>query len=148
MDTSHYVLTVVGIDNVSANENDTAFTIKDTKSYVPVVTWSAKDNQKLLKLLRKGFEISKYWKEYKTKIKDKNMTTAYRYSLEWNFTGDNKIFVYFIQIKITFRKGIKAKGIVYQKVLLRIITSSLMMKLRKTSTHWIWLILMLHDTKK
>ena len=148
MDTSHYVLAVVGIDNVSANENDTAFTIKDTKSCVPVVTWSAKDNQKLLKLLRKGFEISNYWKEYKTKIKDKNMTIAYRYSLEWNFTGDNKIFVYFIQIKITFRKGIKAKGIVYQKVLLRIITSSLMMKLRKTSTHWIWLILMLHDTKK
>ena len=148
MDTSYYVLAVVGIDNVSANENDTAFTIKDTKSCVPVVTWSAKDNQKLLKLLRKGFEISNYWKEYKTKIKDKNMTIAYRYSLEWNFTGVNKIFVYFIQIKITFRKGIKAKGIVYQKVLLRIITSSLMMKLRKTSTHWIWLILMLHDTKK
>ena len=34
------------------------FAIKDTKIYVPVVTISARDNQKLSKLLSKGFEIS------------------------------------------------------------------------------------------
>ena len=36
------------------------FTVKGTKSYVPLVTLSAKDNQKLSKLLSKGFERSVY----------------------------------------------------------------------------------------
>ena len=36
------------------------FTIKETKLYVPAVTLSAKDNQKLQKLLSKGFERSVY----------------------------------------------------------------------------------------
>ena len=36
------------------------FFIKDRKLYVPGVTLSAKDNQKLSKLLSKGFERSMY----------------------------------------------------------------------------------------
>ena len=50
------------------------FTIKDRKLYVPVVTLSAKDNNKLSKLLSKGFERSVYWNEYKTKSENKNTT--------------------------------------------------------------------------
>ena len=38
------------------NDNNIIFTIKDKKLYVPVVTLSARDNQKLSKLLSKGFE--------------------------------------------------------------------------------------------
>ena len=45
--------------------------MKDTKFYVPVITLSAKVNQKLSKLLSKQFEISVYWNEYKTKTKTK-----------------------------------------------------------------------------
>ena len=41
------------------------FTIKDTKLYVPVETLSARDNQKLAKILSKGFERSVYWNECK-----------------------------------------------------------------------------------
>ena len=37
------------------------FTIKDTKLYVPVVTLSTKDNQKLSKLLSTRFERSVHW---------------------------------------------------------------------------------------
>ena len=48
------------------NVNDTV-TIKNTNLQVPVVNSSAKGNQKLLKLLSKGFEISVYWNEYKRK---------------------------------------------------------------------------------
>ena len=44
------------IDNV----NNVIFTIKYTKLYVAVVTLSARDNQKLSKLLSKGFERSVY----------------------------------------------------------------------------------------
>ena len=56
-------------DNNSAN--NIIFTIKDTKLYVPVVTLSAKENQKLSKLFNKGFERSVYWNEYKTKNENK-----------------------------------------------------------------------------
>ena len=42
--------------NVNNNANNIIFTIKDTKLYVPVVTLSARNNQKLSKLLSKGFE--------------------------------------------------------------------------------------------
>ena len=47
---------------------------KAQKLYVLVVTLSARDNQKLSKLLSKGFERSVYWNEYKTKNENKNMT--------------------------------------------------------------------------
>ena len=53
-----------------------------TKSYVPFVTLSARDNQKLRKLLSKGFERTVYWNEYKTKNGNKNTTNEYRYFLD------------------------------------------------------------------
>ena len=57
-------------DNVDAND-DNIFPIKGTTLYVPVVTVSARDSQKLLKLLSKGFKRSVYWNEYKTKVRIK-----------------------------------------------------------------------------
>ena len=55
------------------NDNDNGiFTIKDTKLYIPVVTLSARSNQKLSKLLSKGFELSVYWNKYKIKSENKN----------------------------------------------------------------------------
>ena len=65
--TKHCVLAVAGNDNADANLDNIIFTIKDTKLFFPVVTLSAKDNQKLSKLLSKEFERSVYWNEYKIK---------------------------------------------------------------------------------
>ena len=56
--TKHCVLSAAGNDNANGNDENTIFTIKDTKLYVPVVTLSARDNQKLSKVLNKGFERS------------------------------------------------------------------------------------------
>ena len=67
----HCVLAIGGNDNDDANSNNIIFTIKDTKLQFPVVTLSAKDNQKLLKLLIKEFERSVYWNGYKTKNENK-----------------------------------------------------------------------------
>ena len=61
--TKYCVLSAGGAENVineDANANNIIFTIKDTKLNVPVVTLSARDNQKLSKLLSKGFERSVY----------------------------------------------------------------------------------------
>ena len=55
------VLSPADSDNTNANPSNIIFTIKDTKLYVPVVTLSAKENQKISKLLSKGFERSFYW---------------------------------------------------------------------------------------
>ena len=62
--TKHCVLSVLVNENNNANvdSNNTIFAIKDTKLYVPVISLSAKDNQKLSKLLSKGFERLMYWK--------------------------------------------------------------------------------------
>ena len=63
------------------------------KLHVPVVTLSAKDNQKLSKMLSKGCERSIYWNERKTKSENKNTTNEYRYFLKSNFVGVNRLFV-------------------------------------------------------
>ena len=70
--TKYCVLSANGADNNVASSKNVIFTIKDTKLYVLAVTLAAKDNQKLSKLLSKGFERSVYWNEYKTKSETKN----------------------------------------------------------------------------
>ena len=89
------------MDKVAGNENDinndsannTIFKIKDTKLYVSVVTLLVRDSQRLSKRLSKDFERSVYWKEYKTKSEDKNTANEFRYFLESNFVGVNRLFV-------------------------------------------------------
>ena len=78
-------MSAAGTEN-DINDNDKGnniiFTIKDTKLYVPIVTLSARDNEKLSKLLSKGFERSVYWNEYKIESENKNATNEYRYFLK------------------------------------------------------------------
>ena len=74
------------------------FTIKDTKLYVPVVTLSVKDTQKLLKLLSKGFERSVYWNEFNELIKIRQMNIDT-----------------FMKIKMPILKDLKLEDIIYQK---------------------------------
>ena len=91
--TKNCVLSAASNDNTNANPNNIIFTIKDTKLYVSVVTLSSRDNQKLSKRLSKRFERLVYWNEYKTKSENENTTNEYRYFLESNFIGVNRLFV-------------------------------------------------------
>ena len=89
---------------------------------------SAKENQKLSKLLRKGFEISVYWNEYKTKREIKNTTNEDRYFFKSNFVGVKRLFVLVYpnqdnSVKKIISKGLVPKDIIYEKVLSRIIMS-------------------------
>ena len=77
--TKYCFLAAAGNDNANDNANNIIFTIKDTKLYVPVVTLSANENQKLSQLLSKGFEKSVYWNEYTT-------------TSETNVVGVNRLF--------------------------------------------------------
>ena len=58
---------------------------------IPVVGLSAKDNQKLSKVLSKGFERSVYHNEYKTQSENKNATNDYRNLLESNLVGVDNV---------------------------------------------------------
>ena len=95
-----------GNDNDNNRDDKIIFTIKDAKLYVPVVTLSARDNQKLSKLPSKGFERSFYWNELKTKGGNKNATNKYIYCLESNFVGVNGLFVlvFFYEYDIHHKK--------------------------------------------
>ena len=50
-------LAIAANDKDDTNYDNIIFTIKDTKLLIPVVTLPVKDNQKLSKLLSKGFVI-------------------------------------------------------------------------------------------
>ena len=111
--TNHYVL------SADANSDNIIFVIKDTKLYFSVATLSAKGHQNLPKPLIKGFRRSVYWNNYNTKSENKDTTI----SLDI-FSNQADCLYWFIQIKMMMLKCVKLEGIIYQKVVLRIITSS------------------------
>ena len=100
-------LSVAGADNANGNndDNNIVFTIKDTKLYVPVVTLSARDNQKLSKLLSKGFERSVYWNEYKTKSGTKVQQMNIDIFSKSNFVVANGLFVLVYTTEANNAKG-------------------------------------------
>ena len=89
--TKYCVLSAAGANNDNTKPNNIIFTIKDTKLYVPVVTLSLKDNQKLSKLHSNISERSVYWNEYKTKSENKNTENEFRCFLESNFVGVKRL---------------------------------------------------------
>ena len=129
LDGQSIVLSVAGTDNVNGNndDNNIIFTIKDTELYVPVVTLSARENQKSSKLLSKGSERSVYWNGYKTKSDNKNTTNEFRFFLQSNFVVVNRSFV-LVYTKMLLLKDLKLQGITYLEELLLIIMSSSMEK--------------------
>ena len=122
--TNHCVLSANGNENDDANTNN-IFTIKDAKLYVPVVTLSAKNNQKLSKLLSKGFERSVYWDEHKAKSENKYTTNEYRYCLESKFVEVNRMLVLVYSDVDDNAKGKKLENVIYQKVLLGIMSTDI-----------------------
>ena len=89
--------------------------LQDTKLYVHVVTLSVRDNQKLSKLLSKGFQRSAYWNEYKTKSENKNTTSEYRYFIKSNFVGViNRLFVLFYTNEANNAKRFNLENLIYQ----------------------------------
>ena len=107
--TKYSVLSAAGTDNPHVKSNNIIFTVKDGKLCPPVVTLSARNNQKLSKRFSKGFERRVYWNEYKTKNENKNRTNEYRYFFESNFVGANRLFVLVYTNQDAHAKRFKAK---------------------------------------
>ena len=65
----HFVLALNGTESSDADPNDIILPSKDTKLFVPVVTLSSKDNQKLSKLLTNGLKDQCIERNIKQKVK-------------------------------------------------------------------------------
>ena len=113
--TKYCVFSAAGADNTDANPNNILFAIKDTNLHVPVVPLTARYNRKLSKRCSKGFERSVYWNEFKTKSENKNMKNEYRFFLESNFLGVNRLFVLAYTNHMSILKDLKLQDIIYQK---------------------------------
>ena len=69
------------------------FAITETKLYVPVVTLSTKDNEKLLQQLKSGFKKTISWNKYESSIKTFAQSRYLNYLINPSFQGVNRLFV-------------------------------------------------------
>ena len=67
--------------------------VTETKLYVPVVTLSTKDNEKLLQQLKSGFKKTISWNKYESSIKIFAQNRHLNYLINPRFQGVNRLFV-------------------------------------------------------
>ena len=65
----------------------------ETKLYVPVVTLSTKDNEKLLQQLKSGLKKTISWNKYESSIKAFAQNRYLNYLINPSFQGVNRYFV-------------------------------------------------------
>ena len=80
---------------LSTGAGEAVFIINDTKLYVPVVTLPKEDNKDFIEQQNKGFQLSIYWNEYKTKeLTEDADANVFKYiNLDPSFQGVNRLFV-------------------------------------------------------
>ena len=69
------------------------FKIKDTKLYVPVVTLSAENDNKLLEQLKTGFKGIITWNKYRLEMSNQVRNNNLNYLIDPAFTPANRLFV-------------------------------------------------------
>ena len=69
------------------------FAITETKLYVPGVTLSTKDNEKLLQQLKSRFKKTINWDKYESSINTFAQNRYLNYLINPSFQGVNRIFV-------------------------------------------------------
>ena len=70
-----------------------AFKIKDCKLYVPVVTLSAENDNKLLEQLKTGFKRTIKWNKYRSEMPNQTKNNNLNYLIDPEFTNVNRLFV-------------------------------------------------------
>ena len=69
------------------------FEITDCKLYVPVVTLSAENDNKLLEQLKSGFRITIKWNKYMSQMSNQNKNNNLNYLIDPTFSNVNRLFV-------------------------------------------------------
>ena len=70
-----------------------AFSITDTKLYVPGITLSTQDNEKLLKKLKSGLKRTIKWNKYQSKVLTERASQYLDDLIDPSFQGVNSLFV-------------------------------------------------------
>ena len=109
-----YCIFSAAVDNVNTRDSNNSFYYNRQKIYVPAVTLSATNNQKLL---NKRFERSIYSNKYK-KSYNENTANKFRYFLESNFVGISRLFI-LVYSKQSDAKRFKAKRYFLPKVIIK-----------------------------
>ena len=78
-----------------------------------------------MELLSKGFERSVYWKKYTTKSDNKDTASEFRFFLESNFVGLNRLFVLVYSNQDVSRRFWAKRYYLPKDVLIIIISSSM-----------------------
>ena len=80
---------------IAATESPTSakFEIADCKLYVPVITLSAENNNKLLEQLKSGFRITIKWNKYMSQMSSQNKNYNLNYLIDPTFSTVNRLFV-------------------------------------------------------
>ena len=69
------------------------FEITDCKLYVPVVTLSVENDNKLLEQLKSGFKRSIKWNKYISQMSNQNKNNNLNYFIDPTFSNVNRLFV-------------------------------------------------------
>ena len=75
------------------------FVITETKLYVPVVTLSTNDKEKLLQQLKSGFKKTISWNKYESSITTFAQNRYLNYLINPSFQGVNRLFVLSFEIE-------------------------------------------------
>ena len=80
---------------VGGINNPTGATIKieDTKLYVPVVTLSVENDNKLLEQLRTGFRRTIRWNKYRSEMSNQTVNNNLNYLTDPTFANVNRLFI-------------------------------------------------------
>ena len=71
---------------------DATFKITDSKLYVPVVTLSAENDNKLLEQLKTGFKRTIKWNKYRSEMSNQTINNNLNYLIDPTFTNVNRLF--------------------------------------------------------
>ena len=77
----------------NANNQVPTFTITETNLYVPMVTLSIQDKEKLLRQLKSGFKRKKSWNKHLGKPELLAQNENLDYLIEPSFQGVNRLFI-------------------------------------------------------
>ena len=75
------------------NATNAVFKIIDSTLYVPVVTLSAVDDNKLLEQLKTGFKRTIKWNKYRSEMSNQTKNNNLNYLIDPTFTNVNRLFV-------------------------------------------------------
>ena len=78
---------------ITNSTSEGKFAITETKLYVPVVTLSTRDNEKLLQQFKSGFKKTISWNKYESSIKTFAQNRYLNYLINPCFQGVNRLFV-------------------------------------------------------